>query len=78
LLLVQEWADGKPLPQWLEGNPDQQQRVALATSLLDTIDRLHDLELAHGDVHPANVVCRVTDVVLIDALDYRNRPVSAV
>lgn len=73
LLLVQEWADGKPLPQWLEGNPDQQQRVALATSLLDTIDRLHDLELAHGDVHPANVVCRVTDVVLIDALDYRRR-----
>jgi serine/threonine protein kinase len=73
LLLVQEWADGKPLPQWLEGNPDYEQRVALATSLLDTIDRLHDLDLAHGDVHPANVICRATDAVLIDALDYRRR-----
>ena len=73
LLLVQEWIDGMPLPEWLASNPAQEQRVALAISLLDTIERLHDLELIHGDIHPGNIICRGSDIVLIDALDYRRR-----
>jgi hypothetical protein len=71
LLLVQEWVEGLPIAEWLERKPDQEQRVGMAQSLLDTLERLHDLDLVHGDVHPGNIICSSKQVILIDGLDYR-------
>ena len=71
LLLVQEWVEGLPLSDWLASKPDQDQRVEMAVSILETVERLHELEFVHGDIHPGNIVCSGKQVVLIDGLDYR-------
>ena len=71
LLLVQEWVEGLPTVEWLESKPDQEQRIGMARSLLDTLERLHGLDLVHGDIHPGNIICSGKQVVLIDGLDYR-------
>lgn len=72
LLLVLDWVEGLTLPSWLAGGPTIEQRMTVAKSLMDTLQRLHALELSHGDIHPQNIVVRADEsAVLIDALDFR-------
>lgn len=71
LLLVLDWVDGQTLPAWLAGNPSLEQRMLVARSLADTLQRMHALELAHGDIHPQNIVVQADgSASLIDALDF--------
>ncbi|MFA7290731.1 MAG: AAA domain-containing protein [Rhodocyclaceae bacterium] len=71
LLLVVGWVDGTTLPDWLSRKPAYEDRVKIAKSLVETLQRLHALELAHGDIHPQNIVVKSdASPVLIDALDF--------
>ena len=72
LMLVMGWAEGSTLPVWLQSNPGTAERLAVATSLIATLQRLHAIDLAHGDVHPGNVVVTPSgEPLLIDLLDFR-------
>ena len=72
LLLVLDWVKGATLPIWLTGEPSLEQRLTVAKSIMDTLQRLHALELSHGDIHPENIVVKPDgSAVLIDALDFR-------
>lgn len=72
LLLVTDWIDGKPLSEWVKISPSFEDRMQVARSLVDTIVKLHEVELAHGDIHPDNVIVRSDgSAVLIDVLDFR-------
>ncbi|VWX60056.1 DNA helicase [Burkholderiales bacterium 8X] len=72
LLVVSDWVEGLALPSWLDANPSQAQRLCVARSLNDTLQRLHGFELAHGDIHPKNIVVTSRgEAVFIDALDFR-------
>lgn len=71
LLLVVGWVDGTTLPDWLSRGPTYEDRVKIAQSLVETLQHLHALELAHGDIHPQNIVVKSdSSPVLIDALDF--------
>lgn len=72
LLLVTNWVDGKPLPEWLQTNPSFEARMHASRSLVDTLIKLHEVELPHGDIHPNNVIIGATgNAVLVDVLDFR-------
>ncbi|OXC74392.1 AAA domain-containing protein [Caballeronia sordidicola] len=72
LMLVMTWAEGSTLPIWLQSNPGTAERLAVATSLVATLQRLHAIDLAHGDVHPGNIVVMPSgEPLLIDLLDFR-------
>ncbi|MDR3358176.1 MAG: NERD domain-containing protein [Desulfovibrio sp.] len=72
LLLVLEWVEGKNLTDWLNTNPSFEKRLILSHSIIDTIERIHVLELAHGDLHPQNIIIKDDDIaILIDILDFR-------
>lgn len=72
LMLVMAWAEGSTLPVWLQSNPGTAERLAVATSLVATLQRLYAIDLAHGDVHPGNVVVMPSgEPLLIDLLDFR-------
>ena len=72
LLLVLEWVSGTTLDDWLRESHNIAQRLGVARSLIGTLQRLHALEIAHGDVHPGNIVVKENGaVVLIDVLDFR-------
>lgn len=72
ILLVLDWAEGEPLLEWLSGNPSNGMRLTAARALTTTVARLHDLELAHGDIHPGNVVlANDGSPVIIDVADLR-------
>lgn len=78
LLLVRDWVDGLTLQEWLASQPALELRLILSQSLADAIERLHALELPHGDVHPGNVVVTTKNQpVLIDALDFDHPPGEA-
>jgi hypothetical protein len=71
LLLVLGWVGGESLSKWLEASPSLERRISVAQSLVDTLERLHALEIFHGDIHPGNAVVGTEDkVVLIDVLDF--------
>lgn len=71
LLLVLEWVDGQTLADWLGTAPSFEERLAIAHSMLDTLQRIHSLEFAHGDLHPQNIIVKEDGtVVLIDVLDF--------
>lgn len=72
LLLVTGWIDGKPLPEWLKTSPSFEARMQVTRSLVDTLVKLHAIELPHGDIHPNNVIISSAgDAVLVDVLDFR-------
>lgn len=72
LLLVAEWIEGLTVPKWLAASPSLEARLTVARTLVDTVSKLHALELSHGDVHPENIVIRGNDqAVLVDVLDFR-------
>jgi len=71
LLLVLKWVGGETLPTWLLRNPSFEQRLAVAKALADTLQRLHGFGLAHGDIHPQNIVVTPAgEAVFIDVLDF--------
>jgi serine/threonine protein kinase len=71
LLVVTEWADGVALDEWLSTPQSLAVRIAVATSLVDTVERLHARSIAHGDVHPRNIIINAGGhVTLVDLLDF--------
>lgn len=71
LLLVAEWVDGKTLVDWLGSNPSYDERLAVTRDMLSTLERIHALGFAHGDLHPQNIIVKEGGaVVLIDVLDF--------
>ncbi|MCG7399683.1 AAA domain-containing protein [Caballeronia zhejiangensis] len=72
LMLVLEWVEGRTLADWFNGVRPYEERLGVAQSLLDTLMRIHALEIAHGDLHPRNIIVKEDGaVVLIDVLDLR-------
>jgi serine/threonine protein kinase len=72
LLLVTDWVDGQTLSSWLLTLPSYEGRMQVARSLVGTLTKLHAVELAHGDIHPDNIVVASTgEAVLVDVLDFR-------
>lgn len=71
LLLVQEYVEGKALADWLAENPSLDDRIALARLLTDNLQRLHSLELSHGDIRLSNIVVRAGQLpVMTDVLNF--------
>ena len=71
LLLVLKWVAGDTLPAWLVSNPRFEQRMAVAKALVDTLQRLHGFGLAHGDIHPQNIIITPAgEAIFIDVLDF--------
>ncbi len=71
LLLILEWIDGRTLTEWLGGSPCYEERLAVSQSMLETLERIHALEFAHGDLHPQNIIVKEDgSIVLIDVLDF--------
>lgn len=74
LLLVQEWVPGMTLPQWCAAGATLEERLCVAARLADTLQRLHEFELAHGDIKPDNIVVTPEgEPFLIDILDFRSK-----
>ena len=72
LLLVTQWVEGQPLSEWLQNLPSYEARMQVARTLVDTLMKLHAVELSHGDIHPDNIVVRgCGQAVLVDLLDFR-------
>lgn len=72
LLLVTEWVEGLSVARWLESSPALEARLSVCRLLAKAVARLHSLNLAHGDVHPENIIIGgAADPVLIDVLDFR-------
>lgn len=71
LILVTDWIEGTSLADWLTANPSFEERLAVSHSILGVLERIHSLELAHGDLHPQNIVVKGDGaIVLIDVLDF--------
>ncbi len=71
LLLVLEWVQGQTLSKWIESNPPFEDRLAVCNSMLETLERMHALDFAHGDLHPQNIIVGDDgEVTLIDVLDF--------
>ena len=71
LLLALEWVEGQTLSDWLSRGPSFEDRLSVSRSMLDTLERIHALEFAHGDLHPQNVIVKADETVaLIDVLDF--------
>ncbi len=74
--VIREWVDGTPLPEVLERNGayGPGAAVALTTALLEGLAVAHGAGLAHGRVHPGNVLLdrtgalRLTDLAVAAAL----------
>lgn len=78
LLYAREWLRLPTLSEWLESEPDLERRLHFSASLIDGIERLHEMKLAHGDIHPGNILVRAPSdgrgfdqAVFIDTPDYK-------
>ena len=56
VLLAMEWVNGIPLSKLLESDITDDARNAVATELLHALRQLHDSNIAHGDLKPANII----------------------
>ncbi|MDR6591564.1 serine/threonine protein kinase [Agrobacterium tumefaciens] len=66
--VVTRWIDGTPLSDFVA--PDENTLLSLLQNLLAAVNSLHSRGLAHGDLHPDNVLVGADSVVtLIDLLD---------
>lgn len=71
LLLVYSWVIGITLSDWLQSLPEFDRRLKVSKLLVAILERLHNLEMAHGDIHPENIIIRDDDTpVFIDVLDF--------
>lgn len=85
LLYVREWLDLPTLTEWESSTKSLEERIGLSKSLVDGIDRLHSIDLPHGDLHPENVLIRPTgegrgfpSAVFIDTPDFKDGTVDVV
>ena len=80
--VISEWVDGPTLSEVLreDGPWEPDEACALITELLDALTALHDAGLAHGRVHPGNLLLapdgsvRLTDVGVSATLPERAVP----
>jgi superfamily I DNA and/or RNA helicase len=70
LLLVQEWLEGETLVAW-GMTQTLEAKLNAAFLLVETLQRIHFYELAHGDVHPKNIIISEDCPYFIDFIDYR-------
>lgn len=71
LIIVYSWVHGVTLTKWLESKPELDSRISVAAILVDILDRLHDLDMAHGDIHPDNIIIKEDNTpIFIDILDF--------
>lgn len=85
LLYVREWLDIPTLLEWAPHTKSLEDRVGLCVNLLDGIERLHSIDLPHGDLHPENVLVRPVGEgrpfacpVFIDTPDFKDGSVDVV
>ncbi len=73
VFLVTKWVSGKTFEEWLRQCSDLRERIQISLTLLDAVERIHALEMPHGDIHPANIIVpeKETRVVFIDSPDFR-------
>lgn len=79
LLYVREWLDLPTLIEWMAQANSLEDRLHLCLSILEGLERLHSIELTHGDLHPGNVLVRLptedhkySRVVFIDTPDFKD------
>ena len=67
-ILVMEWLDGKPLKEWLRGDPSQEERDKVGQALWDFYNfQQHELKVIHADPHPGNFIISETgDLGVVD------------
>lgn len=66
-LMVMEWCDGVPLERHIKSLlGDADRLLKLAGKWVEMFDYLHNLDLAHGDIHPDNVIVHNDKLYLID------------
>lgn len=73
--LVLEWIDGVDLATAMAVDPERRrtatEALSAVESMMDAVQRLHDVGFGHGDMKPENVVVRGDGgMILIDALDF--------
>lgn len=85
LLYVREWLDLPTLTEWDSASKTLEDRIGLSMSLVDGIERLHSIDLPHGDLHPENVLVRPAGegrafpcAVFIDTPDFKDGTVDVV
>lgn len=85
LLYVREWLDLPTLLEWAPASKSIEDRIGLCLSLIDGIERLHSIDLPHGDLHPENVLVRppgegrpFSSAVFIDTPDFKDGTVEVV
>ncbi|HCE3365252.1 AAA domain-containing protein [Vibrio owensii] len=73
---VQKYVDGIDLETWINDNQEAnlERRVGLSKALIKAVNHLHDLQIDHGDLKPANIVVEEGaagefKVTFIDLLD---------
>lgn len=74
VFLVTKWVGGETFQEWLKRRAPISERVALSLALLDAVERIHALEMPHGDIHPGNIIVpepSAARVVFIDSPDLR-------
>ncbi|MBD3586003.1 AAA family ATPase [Salinimonas sp. HHU 13199] len=79
LFLVTEIIDGEVWDQKQLTMLEEDQRLKLAQSLIQTVDGMHTLNISHGDIHPNNIIVsfnsqtenkELEKVSLIDVVDF--------
>lgn len=75
VLVVQDWVEGKTLPETDVTKWTADEIRSFVNSLLMAIEELHATGLAHGDLKPANVIVSESETdppsaAIIDLLDY--------
>jgi serine/threonine protein kinase len=56
LFIVQEWADGTPVSEVLNTHSTSRDALTTCKSLIDAVQQLHGLTIAHGDLSPDNIL----------------------
>lgn len=74
LYLITPYIEGKTLEQYRqEQNKDtdgMRKRLSISKKLLSTIKRLHESDLAHGDLKPENIIVTGSDEEEIQLIDF--------
>lgn len=61
LLYVRDWIEGKTLFDWVSESPSEIERLKLSVKLIEGMERLHVLEIYHGDLNPSNIIVKSAD-----------------